>query len=101
MKSFKEHQTELEEGVVRTGAIASYGVRARQQGQKAIRAFQRGREVLQRGGRDISLEERLERMEAALDALLEGLAHQKEQIGAGVAVDVAGHMLAAKERKTR
>ena len=50
---------------------------------------------------DDSVEERLERIEKSLDSLFDGLIKQRKQVGAGVAVNVAGHMLAAKARKKR
>ena len=102
MMSFSEHaneQAQLEEGIIRTGAITSYGAQSRKRGDEAVRAFKQGQQVLRNGTSDLSVEERLERMEQALDALFEGLIKQREQIGAGIAVDVAGHGLAAKARK--
>ena len=104
MKSFVEHANEqalLEEGIIRTGAIASYGAQSRKYGDEAVRAFQRGQETLRRGAGDLTAEQRLERIESAMDALFDGLIKQRQQIGAGVAVDVAGHMFAAKARKKR
>ena len=38
----------------------------------------------------------MERIESALDALLDGFVKQREQNGSGVAVDVAVHTLTAK-----
>lgn len=104
MKSFEEFLTEqeqLEEGIIRTGAIASYGAQSRRAGDDAAREFQRGRQELRKSMRDDSVEVRLERIETALEALLAGLIKQRQQIGAGVAVDLTGHMLAAKVRKKR
>ena len=105
MKSFEEfladEEQQLEEGIIRTGAIMSYGSQSRKAGDDAVRAFRRGQETLRRGSHEQSVEERLERIEGALDALFDGLIKQRQQIGAGVAVDVAGHMLAAKARKKR
>lgn len=102
MKSFEEFLTEqeqLEEGIIRTGAIASYGAQSRKYGDEAVRAFRRGQEAMRRGAGELTAEERLERIEKALDALFDGLIKKRHQIGAGVAVDVAGHMLAVKARK--
>jgi hypothetical protein len=104
MMSFIEHakeQEQLEEGVIRTGAIMSYGTQSRKYGDEAVTAFKSGQETLRRGSRGLTAEERLERIESAMDALFDGLIKQRQQIGAGVAVDVAGHMLAAKARKQR
>lgn len=105
MKSFEEflneEEQQLEERIIRTGAIMSYGSQSRKYGDEAVRAFRSGQETLRRGSREVTAEERLERIESALDALFDGLIKQRQQIGAGVAVDVAGHMLAAKARQKR
>ena len=105
MKSFEEFLAQedqlLEEGIIRTGAIMSYGAQSRKAGDDAVRAFRSGQEALRRGSGELTAEERLDRIEKALGSLLDGLIKQRQQIGAGVAVDVAGHMLAAKSRKQR
>ena len=105
MKSFEEFLAEeddtLEEGVIRTGAIVSYGSQSRKHGEDAVRAFRSGQQELRKAMSDNTVEGRLERIEKSLDALFVGLIKQRQQIGAGVAVDVAGHMLAAKARKKR
>jgi hypothetical protein len=104
MKSLVGHMTEqedLEERLLRTGAIATYGARSRKEGEDSVRAFKQGQQALRKGGPDVDLEDRIKRIEQSLDHLFDGLIAQRQQIGAGVAVDVAGHMLAAKARKQR
>ena len=104
MKSLVEHMAEqehLEERLIRTGAIASYGAKARSEGDASVRAFKQGQQALRTGGADVGLEERVKRIEQSLDHLFDGLIAQRQQIGAGVAVDVVGHSLAAKNRKKR
>jgi len=49
----------------------------------------------------VDLEDRIKRIEQSLDHLFDGLIAQRQQIGAGVAVDVVGHGLAAKSAKRR
>ena len=103
MKSLVGHMTEqedLEERLLRTGAIATYGARSRKEGEDSVRAFKQGQQALRKGGPDVDLEDRIKRIEQSLDHLFDGLIAQRQQIGAGVAVDVAGHRLAAK-RNTR
>ena len=104
MKSFEEFcatDDMLEEGIIRTGAIVSYGSQSRKHGEDAVRAFRSGQQELRKAMSDNTVEGRLERIEKSLDALFVGLIKQRQQIGAGVAVDVAGHMLAAKARNKR
>ena len=101
MKSFQSLQVELDERVMRTGAVAAFGMKSKREGDAAVQAYRRGQQVLRKGGRDVSVEQRLARIEGALDALLDGLVKQRAQIGSGVAVDVAGHTLAARARSRR
>ena len=104
MKSLIEHMVEqdkLEERLMRTGAIATYGARARKEGEDSVRAFKQGQQALRKGGADVSIEDRVKRIEQALDHLFDGLIAQRQQIGAGVAVDVVGHSLSAKDRSKR
>ena len=104
MKSLVEHMAEqdhLEERLMRTGAIATYGARARKEGDDSVRAFKQGQQALRKGGPDVALEDRVKRIEQSLDHLFDGLIAQRQQIGAAVAVDVVGHSLAAKAQKQR
>ena len=104
MKSLVEHmveQEELEERLLRTGAIAAYAARSRKEGDASVRAFKQAQQALRTGEADIRLEDRVKRIEQSLNHLFDGLIAQRQQIGAGVAVDVAGHMLAVKARKKR
>jgi len=104
MKSLVEHMVEkheLEERLLRTGAIATYGAKARNEGEDSVRDFKQGKQALRKGGPDVALEDRVKRIEQSLDHLFDGLIAQRQQIGAGVAVDVVGHGLAAKKRNRR
>ena len=104
MKSLVEHmveQEDLEERLLRTGAIATYGAQSRKEGDDSVRAFKQGQQALRKGGPDIALEDRVKRIEQSLDHLFDGLIAQRQQIGAGVAVDVVGHGLATRSAKRR
>jgi hypothetical protein len=101
MKSFQSFQMELDERVVRTGAVAAYGMKSRREGNAAVQSYRRGQQALRKGGSDVNVEQRLARIEGALDHLLDGLVKQRAQIGSGVAVDAAGHTLTAKTRGRR
>ena len=104
MKSLVEHmaeRNELEERLLRTGALATYAARSRKEGDDSVRAFKQGQQALRKGGPDVALEDRVKRIEQSLDHLFDGLIAQRQQIGAGVAVDVVGHGLAAKSAKRR
>jgi len=101
MKSFQSFQMELDERVVRTGAVAAYGMKSRREGNAAVQSYRRGQQALRKGGAEVGLEDRVKRIEQALDHLFDGLVKQRAQIGSGVAVDVAGHTLTAKTRGRR
>ena len=104
MKSLVEHiaeQEELEERLLRTGALATYAARSRKEGDDSVRAFKQGQQALRKGGPDVALEDRVERIEQSLDHLFDGFIAQRQQIGAGVAVDVIGHGLAANAKQKR
>ena len=52
MKSLVDHMTEqedLEERLLRTGAIATYGARSRKEGEDSVRAFKQGQQALRKG----------------------------------------------------
>ena len=104
MKSLVEHmaeQDQLEERLLRTGALATYAARSRKEGDDSVRAFKQGQQALRKGGPDVALEDRVKRIEQSIDHLFYGLIAQRQQIGAGVAVDVVGHGLAAKKHNRR
>lgn len=101
MKSFRSLQIELDERFVRADAIAAFRMKSRREGDAAVQSYRLGQQALRKGGSDVSVEQRLARIEGALDALLDGLVNQRQKIGSGVAVDVAGHGLTARSAKRR
>jgi hypothetical protein len=101
VKSFQSLQVELDERVVRAGAVAAYGIKSRREGNATVQSYRRGQQALRKGGSDVDIEGRIKRIEQALDHLFDGLVKQRAQIGSGVAVDVAGHTLTAKARGRR
>ena len=104
MKSLVEHMHEredLEERLLRTGALATYAARSRKEGDDSVRAFKQGQQALRKGGPDVALEDRVKRIEQSLEHLFDGLIAQRQQIGAGVAVDVVGHGLVSKAKQKR
>ena len=60
MKSLVEHiaeQEDLDERLLRTGAIVTYGARSRKEGEDAVRAFKQGQQALQKGGTEVDVED--------------------------------------------
>lgn len=91
----------LKEGSLPTGAVIVYASRSKTSGNEAVRAYRRGRSALRRGqGRGSALD-RTKRLEAALDASLEGQIHTRHQIGNLVAVVVASNLTKRRGRNRR
>jgi hypothetical protein len=63
MKSFQSFQMELGERVVRTGAVAAYGMKSRREGNAAVQSYRRGQQALRKGGSDVDIEGRIKRIE--------------------------------------
>lgn len=100
MMTFDEFVTEqdkLEEGVIRIGALSSFASQARLHGDKSRQAYQIGIQSLQKRRPSDDLEIRLQRIEDAIDAILRGLQHQRDQIGSSVSLNFVGHSLSNKK----
>ena len=82
MKSFADIQ---DAGAVFDSTVAAYEVNSACECNGAVQSYRRAQQRLRTGGRDVSVEQRLARIEGALDALLDGLVKQREQTGSGVA----------------
>ena len=68
-------------------------MKARKEGDAAARAFAAGKQALSRKSPNESIEARLARIDAVLANALEGMEHMRGQIGAGIAANVAAHLL--------
>ena len=55
MKSFQSFQVELDERVVRTWAVAAYGMKSRRKGNAAVQSYRRGQQALRKGGSDVDI----------------------------------------------
>ena len=64
-------QEQLEERLLRTGALATYAARSRQEGDDSVHAFKQGRQALRKGGPDVALEDRVKHIEQSLDHLFD------------------------------
>jgi len=88
---------ELEEGIVRTGALVAFSGKSKTHGDKAEKHFRDAINALKAApSKDNPIEQRLIRLEKAIFALSAGLIEQRKQIGAGIAVDLTGHLLTNK-----
>lgn len=101
MKTFSEfdpdqNAIELEEGAIRTTALSTYTAKSRAAGKKAETAFRQALSTLRARSPDDGVNQRLDRIEATLETMIEALRSQGVQINNGVAVDFVGHTLASK-----
>ena len=88
---------ELEEGVVRSGALIAFSGKSKTHGDKAEKHFRDAITALNTApSKGDAVEQRLLRLEKAIFALSAGLIEQRKQIGAGVAVNLTGHLLTNK-----
>ncbi|WIY27368.1 hypothetical protein [Parasedimentitalea psychrophila] len=100
MKSFTEfhdEQQQLDEGIIRSGSVATFAARSASAGKKADQAYKRGLSSLSGPSDRDDLVEQLERINAALKSLLEGQLHQLQQARNHVALDTVGHLTNGKK----
>jgi len=97
MMSFQGFAEELEEGIVRTGALVAFSGQSKSHGDKAEKHFRDAMTALNTApAKGDPVEQRLIRLEKAIFALSAGMIEQRKQIGAGIAVDLTGHLLTNK-----
>lgn len=89
----------LNEGILKTGAIALAGNKSRQAGIRAERAYNQARSKLKSGNKDESLDDKLERVQEVMDDILVGLIAARYQLGHATALNVAGHLIGARNNK--
>ena len=93
----EETLEELEEGIVRSGALIAFSGQSKTHGNKAEKHFRDAITALNTApAKGDPIEQRLIKLEKAIFALSAGLIEQRKQIGAGVAVNLTGHMLTNK-----
>ena len=89
----------LNEGILKTGAIALSGNKSRRAGIRAERAYNQARTKLKSGNKDETIEEKLERVQEVMDGILVGLIAARYQLGYSTALNVAGHLIGARNKK--
>ena len=88
---------ELEEGDVRSGALITFSGKSKTHGDKAEKHFRDAITALNTApSKGDPIEQRLLRIERAIFALSAGMIEQRKQIGAGIAVNLTGHLLTNK-----
>ena len=84
MKSFKTfmmEQEQLEEAIVKKGAVAAYALQGRKHGIKAVRSFDKAKQTLRAATNAKSTDTKIDALTRAMIDVLNGLVSQRHQIG--------------------
>ena len=84
MKGFKNfimEQEQLEEAMIKKGAVAAYALQGRKHGNNSVRSYNKAKQTL-RAVKDVnSTNQKVDVFSKALIDLLDGLVSQRHQIG--------------------
>jgi len=83
MKSFKEHieAKQLDERIIRKGAVAAYASSGKRHGDDAVKRYQTAKRLLTTNIDSKSTEEKVDIIIAALVQISDGLISNRKQIG--------------------
>lgn len=84
MKSFKAfmiEQEQLEEAIVKKGAVAAYALQGRKHGNNAVRSYNKAKQALRLLAKAKSSDHKVDALSRALIDLLDGLVATRQQIG--------------------
>jgi uncharacterized protein YcaQ len=84
MKSFKTfmiEQEQLQEAIVKKGAIAAYALQGRKHGNNAVKSYNRAKQALRTVVNAKSTDQKVDVLTRALIDLLDGLVATRQQIG--------------------
>jgi len=84
MKSFKAfmvEQQQLEEAVIKKGAVAAYALQGRKHGNNAVKSYNRAKRALRALTNAKSTDQKVDALSRAIIDLLDGLVAQRQQIG--------------------
>ena len=84
MKSFRifmAEQQELDEAVVKKGAVAAYALQGRKNGNNAVRSYNKAKQALKTSVNSATLDQKADKLLSAIMHLLDGLVATRKQIG--------------------
>lgn len=84
MKSFKNfmaEQQDLDEAVVKKGAVAAYALQGRKNGNNAVRSYNKAKQTLKTSVNSTTLDQKTDKLLSAIMHLLDGLVATRKQIG--------------------
>jgi hypothetical protein len=94
MKRFRQHiaHRQLDESIVRKGAVASYAAQGKRYGDQAATSYGRARYELQRSAKAELVDAKIDHIMTALLHVIDGLVATRNQIGA-ISAQVTSHAL--------
>jgi hypothetical protein len=84
MKSFKAfmiEQQQLEEAVIKKGAVAAYALQGRKHGNNAVKSYNRAKQTLRALANAKNTDHKFDALTRALIDILDGLVATRQQIG--------------------
>ena len=84
MKSFKAfiiEQQQLEEAVIKKGAVAAYALQGRKHGNSAVKSYNRAKRTLRAFTNAKSTDQKVDALSRAIIDLLDGLVAHRRQLG--------------------
>jgi|AntAceMinimDraft_11_1070367.scaffolds.fasta_scaffold02938_7 predicted Zn-dependent peptidase len=98
MKGFADyHHDQLDEGLVRSGAVSMYASRGRTHGDKAVQHFRSAKQELLKLKRQEELDQKINIMADVLSSTLDGLIELRQQIGS-ISAQVTSSTILDKNR---
>ena len=81
LKNFMAEQQDLDEAVVKKGAVAAYALQGRKNGNNAVRSYNKAKQSLRTATNAKSTDIKIDALTKALIDLLDGLISQRHQVG--------------------
>ena len=80
-KAFLAEERELEEGIVKKGAVAAYALQGRKHGNNAVRSYNKAKQALRLVTNAKNTDHKVDALSRSLIDLLDGLVASRQQIG--------------------
>ena len=74
-------QQDLDEAVVKKGAVAAYALQGRNNGNNAVRSYNKAKQTLKTSVNSTTLDQKADKLLSAIRHLLDGLVATRKQIG--------------------
>ncbi|MDB3912541.1 hypothetical protein N9381_12340 [Paracoccaceae bacterium] len=81
LKNFMAEQQDLDEAVVKKGAVAAYALQGRNNGNNAVRSYNKAKQTLKTSVNSTTLDQKADKLLSAIMHLLDGLVATRKQIG--------------------